>query len=82
MVYSIEEGNRYRINKISLNIDNVFDNGSFFPLEKEFNKYIGEYYSPFKVKRLLDKLDELIDENSLQFVEHNVEEILEEKILV
>ncbi len=79
LVYSIEEGNRYRINKISLNIDNVFDNDLFFPLEKEFNKYIGEYYSPFKVKRLLDKLDELIDENSLQFVEHNVEEILEEK---
>ena len=40
-------------------------------------KYIGDYYSPFKVKKLLDKLDELIEANSLQFVEHNVEEIIE-----
>ena len=49
----------------------------FFPLEKEYLKYIGDYYSPFKVKKLLDKLDELIEANSLQFVEHNVEEIIE-----
>ena len=77
LIYSIDEGNRYRINKISLNVDKVFDNDLFFPLEKEFKKYIGEYYSPFKVKKLLDQLDELIENNSLQFVEHNVEELIE-----
>jgi outer membrane protein insertion porin family len=76
LVYSIEEGTRYKINKISIKTDEVFDKKLFFPLEKEFSKYIGEYYSPFKVKRLLEKLDELIDNNSLQFVEHNVEEII------
>ena len=79
LIYSIEEGNRYRINKISLNADPVFNKSLFFPLEKEFSEYIGEYYSPFKIKKLLDKLDELIDNNSLQFVEHNVEEVIESK---
>ena len=79
LIYTIEEGNRYRINKISLNVDTVFDKDLFFPLEKEFKEYIGEYYSPFKVKKLLEELDQLIDNNSLQFVEHNVEEILDEK---
>ena len=79
LVYTIDEGNRFRLNKISLNVDSVFNKDLFFPLEKEFKKYVGEYYSPFKIKKLLDKIDELIDNNSLQFVEHNVEEIIEEK---
>ena len=77
LIYSIKEGNRYKIKKISVNSDPVFDKNLFFPLEKEYLKYIGDYYSPFKVKKLLDKLDELIEANSLQFVEHNVEEIIE-----
>ena len=31
---------------------------------------------PFKIRKLLEKLDELIDNNNLQFVEHNVQETL------
>ena len=42
-----------------------------------FKDYIGEYYSPFKIKNLLEDLDELIEKNNLQFVEHNVEESVE-----
>ena len=78
LIYSIDEGRRYRINKVSLNADAIFDKNIFFPLEKEFSKLTGEYYSPFKVKKLLEELDELIDNNSLQFVEHNVQEVLDE----
>ena len=37
---------------------------------------IGEYYSPFKIKKLLDQIDDVI-ENNLQFTEHNVKEIIE-----
>ena len=74
LVYSIEEGIRYTINKISTNIDEVFDKNLFFPLNKEFKKYIGDYYSPFKIKKLLEELDRLIEFNNLQFVEHNVKE--------
>ena len=40
-------------------------------------KIIGKYYSPFSVKKLLDDVDELIDANDLQFVEHSVNEIIE-----
>ena len=74
LVYSIEEGTRYTINKISTNIDKVFDKKLFFPLKSEFKKYIGDYYSPFKIKKLLEELDRLIEFNNLQFVEHNVQE--------
>ena len=45
LVYSIEEGKRYRINKISTNVDPTYDNNLFFPLKDTYEKYIGEYYS-------------------------------------
>ena len=75
--YSIDAGNRYFIKKIETNTDPVFDKNIFFPLNKEYEKVIGTYYSPFKIKKLLEGLDELIERNNLQFVEHNVEEIIE-----
>ena len=74
LLYSIDEGTRYTIKKISTNVDPVFDKKIFFSLNKVYQKYIGEYYSPFKIKKLLDELDSLIDKNNLQFVEHNVQE--------
>ena len=60
-----------------LQMQTLFSMQTFFSFEKSFEKYIGEYYSPFKVKKLLEGVDELIADNNLQFVEHNVEEIIE-----
>ena len=77
LIYSIEEGKRYTIQKISTNVSNVFDKKLFFPLNDIFRNYIGDYYSPFKIKKILEELDLLIEENNLQFVEHNVQEIIE-----
>ena len=75
--FNIDEGTRYRINKISTNADSVFDKKIFLPLERIYKKYVGEYYSPFKIKKLLEDLDRVIEENNLQFVEHNVQEIIQ-----
>ncbi len=77
LIYSINAGKRYTITKITTNADKVFDSNIFLPLQNSYKKYVGEFYSPFKVTSLLDDIDELIDNNSLQFVEHNVEEILD-----
>ena len=77
IVYSIDEGNRYIINKISTKIDKVFDKKDFLPLNKIFVDFAGSYYSPFKVKELLEEVDRIIEINNLQFVEHNVEEIID-----
>ncbi len=77
LVYTIEEGKRYTFKKISTNVDEVFDKKTFFPLNNIFEKYAGDYYSPFKIKKILEKLDKIIARNNLQFVEHNVEEIIE-----
>ncbi len=74
LIYSIDAGQRYTITKITTNADKIFDQQLFFPLQKSYKKYIGEFYSPFKIKNMLEDIDELIDNNNLQFVEHNVEE--------
>jgi len=83
ITYSIDAGSRYIIKKIITNADPVLDKDLFYPLNKKFQKIVGKYYSPFKIKLLLDEIDELIEKNNLQFVEHNVEEIIEgESIIV
>ncbi len=82
LIYSIEAGTRYVIKKISTNLDPTFDNNIFLGLNKEYKKFIGEYYSPFKIQKLLVSIDELIEKNNLQFVEHNVEEIIDGEDIV
>ncbi len=79
LIYTIEAGDRYIFNKITTNVDTTFDKKLFFDLNKEYQKVIGSYYSPFKIKKLLESIDDVIEKNNLQFVEHNVEEILGEK---
>jgi len=77
LTYTINAGTRYKINKISTNVSSVLDKKIFIPLQENYTKIIGKYYSPFKVKKLLDELDLLIVNNDLQFIEHSVNEILE-----
>ena len=79
LIYSIDAGKRYRINKIYISADPIYDKDTFVQLESNFKDYIGKYYSPFSVKKLLDSIDELISDKNLQFVEHNVEEKVNEK---
>ncbi len=46
-------------------------------MSSEFNKFAGAYYSPFKIEKILNKIDEIIDNNRLQFVQHSVSETLD-----
>ena len=78
IIYSINEGKRFVINKIATKVDSVFDKEIFFPLDSVYKDLIGEYYSPFKIQKLLEEIDDLVAKNNLQFVEHNVQETLDE----
>ena len=80
LTYTINAGKKFKITKISLNVDPVFDKDKFFSLNKIFKKYIGTFYSPFSIKDLLEDLDELIENQNLQFTSHNVEEIVNDEI--
>ncbi len=78
LTFSINAGKRYRFKKISTNLDPVFNTSVFEDLKPIYEKYVGEYYSPFKIKKILDNLDEIIDDNQLQFVQHTVKETASE----
>ena len=78
ITFNINAGTRYKISKISTKVDPVLDKKIFLPLNSIYKKSIGEYYSPFTVKKLLDELDLIISNEDLQFIEHNVNEILNE----
>jgi outer membrane protein insertion porin family len=81
ITYTINAGERYTINKLSTKVDSVLEEKPFLSLRKVYNKYIGTYYSPFKVKKILEEIDEIIEVNNIQFVNHNVqEEIIQNKI--
>ncbi len=76
ITFNINAGTRYKISKISTKVDPVLDKKVFLPLNKIYQKVIGSYYSPFTVKKLLDELDLIISNEDLQFIEHNVNEII------
>ena len=64
LIYSIEAGERYKINKILTDVDPTFDKKLFLSMNKEYKKYIGDYYSPFKITKLLNELDLIISKNN------------------
>tara|TARA_B100000929_G_scaffold234757_1_gene191284 strand:- start:3382 stop:5619 length:2238 start_codon:yes stop_codon:yes gene_type:complete len=78
LTYSINAGERFRIKKLSTDIDPVFDKSIFQNLAEEFNKFAGDYYSPFKVQKILKKIDDIVDDNELQFVQHSVSETIDD----
>ena len=76
LIYNISAGKRYKVTKVSTNISDALDKKVFLTLNKDFEKVVGDFYSPFKIKNLLDELDRLINFNDLQFIEHSVNEIV------
>ncbi len=81
ITFNISAGTRYKISKITTNVDSVLDKKLFLPLNKFYQEVIGNYYSPFTVKKLLDELDLIISNEDLQFIEHNVNEIIKENTI-
>ena len=74
ITYNIDAGERHVITKISTNVAEQIEKKFFFDLQKYYSDLIGDYYSPFKIKKVLDQLDALIIKNDLQFIEHSVSE--------
>jgi len=77
LAFSINAGQRFRIKKLSTDISPVFDKTIFKNLSSEFNKFAGAYYSPFKIQKILNRIDEIVDNNKIQFVQHSVSETLD-----
>ena len=83
LTFSIDAGKRYRFGKISANIAEELSKTEFFGLDEEFKKIIGDYYSRFKLSKILEKIDSLTELKELQFINHNVVETLDgDKVIV
>ena len=78
LTYNIDAGKRYKFNKIFANISETLDKDAFLSLEGKFSKLAGEYYSQRKLKSVLDEIDKLSEQKELQFINHNVEETLDD----
>ena len=78
LTYNINAGKRYKFNKIFANISETLDKDAFLSLEGKFSKLAGEYYSQRKLKSVLDEIDKLSEQKELQFINHNVEETLDD----
>ena len=77
LTFSINAGERYRFKKIYADISDALDQTAFMPLQKEFNKVIGDYYSQRKLTSILEKIDELSEQKELQFINHQIVETLD-----
>ena len=77
LTFSINAGKRYRFKKIYADISDALDQNAFMPLQKEFNKVIGDYYSQRKLTSILEKIDQLSEQKELQFINHQVVETLD-----
>ena len=77
LTYSINAGKRYKFRKIFADVTKSIDQSAFMPLEKEFNKVIGDYYSQKKLTSILEKIDKLSEQKELQFINHRVTETLD-----
>jgi len=77
LTFSVNAGKRYRFKKISANVSKALDKSAFIPLQTEFNKIIGKYYSEKKLTTILEKIDKLSEQKELQFINHRLDETLE-----
>jgi len=78
LTFNINAGKRYKFKKIFANVADTLEKKAFLSLENEFNKLAGEYYSQRKLKRVLDQIDKLSEQKELQFINHNIEETLDD----
>ncbi len=77
LTYSIDAGDRYRFKKIFANVSESLEKSAFHPLESEFSKLVGKYYSQQKLNNLLEQIDKLTERKELQFINHSVLETLD-----
>ena len=78
LTYSINAGKRYKFKKIYAEVDKALNQSAFMPLEKDFNKIIGDYYSQKKLTNILEKIDSLSEQKELQFINHRLVETLDD----
>ncbi len=83
LTYNINAGKRFRFENVSLIISETLDKNSFVEITKDLPKLKNKYYSPKKIKKILDSIDKLSTKKDLQFIKSElIETIKNDKLLV
>ena len=83
LTYNINSGKRFRFEDVSLKISEGLDKDSFVEIAKDLPKLKNKYYSPKKIKKILDKINKLSTKKDLQFINSElIETIKNDKLLV
>jgi len=83
LTYNINAGPRFIVKNISLKVKETLNKDYFSEIEKDLSKLKNEYYSPRKIKKILDDINKLTNKKDLQFIESKLEETIEnDKLLI
>ena len=83
LTYNIDSGKRFRFENVSLKISEGLDKNYFVGISKDLPKLKNKYYSPKKIKKILDKINKLSTKKDLQFINSElIETIKNDKLLV
>ena len=83
LTYNIDAGKRFRFEDVSLIIAEGLDKNSFIGISKDLPELKNKYYSPKKIKKILDKINKLSTKKDLQFINSElIETIKNDKLLV
>ena len=83
LTYNIGPGKRFRFEDVSLRISEGLDKDPFADIVKDLSKLKNKYYSPKKIRKILDKINKLSTKKDLQFINSElIETIKNDNLLV
>ncbi len=76
LVYKINAGEKYFLNKLSLEVPDSFNEKDFEKINKILSKLQGELYSLNKLTKILDKIDALASTKNYEFINAEINETI------
>ncbi len=74
LVYNINAGPKFIVNKASMSIPIDYDEKDFLKVKKELNELAGKHYSVNKLKKIADEVEKLTLRNDYEFLDASFKE--------
>jgi len=81
LTFNINSGNRFVVDKVNLLVNENIDKNHFKEIIPNLKKLESKYYSPVKLRKIIDKIESLSLVKELQFIETSISETLKGKKL-
>tara|TARA_Y100001958_G_C21241325_1_gene569158 strand:+ start:729 stop:2975 length:2247 start_codon:yes stop_codon:yes gene_type:complete len=76
LVYKIDAGDKFFLNKLSIEIPDSFNEKDFDKINKILSKLEGDLYSLNKLTKILDKIDSLASTKNYEFINAEIDETI------